>query len=254
MADPLRDLESMGRHAELLPERFHEPVLAQSRLSRQVRERDVRCGAIGDQRQGAPQGGDPGPARSPVLCRAVRRPPCCLLPPAGQGSLPLQPGCGPGKQPVQGHEAARQPGIRRHRVREERHHLPPEAGIAGKGGHIRQFHDQQAAPPRPVRRRHPPVGHGRIKHGEAAGPDDMTPPAAHDAHGAPLNHADHVLPARLGRVRGNDPVHRDDPRQPVRPPRPHRRSCIRPACSCPVHVPCLHQTAGPAPTMWTHTR
>ena len=221
MADPLRDLESMGRHAELLPERFHEPVLAQTRLSRQVRERDVRCGAIGDQRQGAPQGSGPGPARSPALCRAVRRPPGGVVPPAGQGSLPLQQRCGPGKQPVQGHEAARQPGIRRHRVREERHHLPPEAGIAGKGGHIRQLHDQQAAPPRPVRRRHPPVGHGRIKHGEAPGPDDMTPRAAHDAHRAPLNHTDHVLATGLGRVRGNDPVHGDDSRQPVRPPRPH---------------------------------
>ena len=221
MADPLRDLESMGRHAELLPERFHEPVLAQTRLSRQVRERDVRCGAIGDQRQGTPQGSGPGPARSPVPSRAVRRPPHRIVPPAGQGSLPLQQRCGLGKQPVQGHEAARQPGIRRHWVREERHDLPPEAGIADKGGHIRQFHDQQAAPPRPVRRRHPPMGHGRIKHGEAAGPDDMTPRAAHDAHRAPPDHADHVLPAGLGRMRGNDPIHGDDSRQPVRPPRPH---------------------------------
>jgi hypothetical protein len=116
MVDPLRDLERMGRHTELLPERSHEPVLAQSRLGRQVRERDIRRGAIGDQRQGAPQSSGPDPARFPVLRRASGRPPCRVVSPGREGALLLQQRSGPGKQPMQGHEPARQPGILQHRI------------------------------------------------------------------------------------------------------------------------------------------
>jgi hypothetical protein len=114
---------------------------------------------------------------------------------------------------------------------------PPARGRdGGEGGRIREFHDQQAAPPRPVRRRHPPVRHARIEHGEAARSEHVMSPATHDAHGAPINYADHVLSAGLGHVRGNDAVHDDNSWQQVRPPRPHRLSCIHPARSSPVHA------------------
>ena len=218
---PLSDLKRVRRRPEPLPESLDQPVLAQAGRRCQVRERHVGRGAVRYQRQCPPHGRGLGPARPGLPSWGRRRPPRRLAPPGRERTLPLQQRRRGGEQSVQGDEPPGQAPISEHGLPEHRWRLPPEIGIADQGRHVGEFHDEQQAPPRSARHWRSPVRQERVQHRQAARAQHVAGAAALQPHGAAADHADHVLAAGLGRVRGHDAVHRDDPRQSVRPPGMH---------------------------------